>query len=1324
MANLQNYEANYSETFRMDDSNVVRANNTITITTNVFQLPYTSLVGIYGRINGVDFTNDESDNDKTLYTEGAQYTIKKLNNNDDDPVVSKMVLTLINTTAADSDTITFFIKPTGIVPEDLQYKKQLVQKEIQGFNEAVQANLAAENEKTKIDISEADDATYERAVAAAEEYANIHDQLHQNSTEAYARLQDKIKLDEAKDDATAKDNVVLSTARADAESIATEKDNELFIAAQTSWKAADVIQQNYTDRRDDQHSAADRAHTNAEIAKVKLLIDGVATGISGHSIDPETNTLTLTFTDGTSEEIHIGALFSDEVAAIEARLDAIEAKNKEQADDLVALNEIFFDKKWNTFIVPTDFVLSQLGVLLTHGNLPFILSTDGSFSSIEFKALDTAFTDAEMDELLLNRYFEFVLDEEAYKFTITERTAKSSVSINVPSIGATTIITRTYSMTVSEKGMPPHTSSQEQITLRRRNDSSDAQEARLDAVEEKNTEQDGRLTTLENAEDDVGKHTTFVAVDDGKVKLAFSDTTEIESPQFIPNPGNSAGARDLVAVVRASNGKVNLTPGTSTDVSGLLNSLSPNVPNSERVDGQHIRTNSIPADRIIGGVGTGSSTSDNNDAVDALIYDRTWQAHVKTFDSETAPVSPANVAISFSGNKVRFAFVNNLNLSAVNELVLNRRFGIEFKSGQIITWIPTSYNRTLTLDGFIINEYNATILKNGTITDGETVTMYRAYSEERQVDETRTRVFANRGLKEATTGEGGWKFAQNNRNYLDVSATSETPTAATSTNQYKGLRITVPKDRWAAMDKILITAAHANQVFMGDGAPIYKKDLTAGRRVLAGSTGSGRIKIGLTYNENVNAAGTRDTDSNQLIIEIYEGGTTGLYIGEVVFINDVGGVVIDGNADLSGYSNTEKTKEFIAEAKTELTADIAEAKTEAIGAGQNLYAIWQASHGDPTSTTNAASRPVATFGGSVSWDATNERVNIGSSSGQGTVYWENASIDFRRCVFTSEIVLGVGATSNRGRSFVFKLGSTSTNLNNGNVLEIAIDLDGFDQGAPAGSRQIYIYSRSDRRYLGNKILNTELTTNQKLEFKAVIDVEEITIYLDGVEVWHLTGADIPAMDGPYFGCVGSNIVTQVYAIAIEQLRLDLAVPRLGLPTATGLEIIGDRITLRKRGADDDIITLPSTAGFATIDNVNTQINGLRVVPVYTEIDNITSVLPLNATWQSVALKSGINILDYDELVFRFSPSQAAFGKIEYTIRASELHSATQISPAGLGGTTISENNDGSVNFTLVAIRAAFDVRTNTISLIDYGHAEPDDLNALGILGKNWVLQGA
>ena len=151
-----------------------------------------------------------------------------------------------------------------------------------------------------------------------------------------------------------------------------------------------------------------------------------------------------------------------------------------------------------------------------------------------------------------------------------------------------------------------------------------------------------------------------------------------------------------------------------------------------------------------------------------------------------------------------------------------------------------------------------------------------------KIVEKSVRVFANRGLKEATTGEGGWRFIQNNPSLLNVSGSLETPTDAASTNAYKGISIGVSKTNWDKMDKIILTAAHANQVWLGTSAPVYKADLIAGEKVLVGATGTGRIKIKLYFEEDKNEEDVADTNSNRLVIEMTEGGTTGLYIGEVI----------------------------------------------------------------------------------------------------------------------------------------------------------------------------------------------------------------------------------------------------------------------------------------------------------------------------------------------------------------------------------------------------------------------------------------------------------
>ena len=170
--------------------------------------------------------------------------------------------------------------------------------------------------------------------------------------------------------------------------------------------------------------------------------------------------------------------------------------------------------------------------------------------------------------------------------------------------------------------------------------------------------------------------------------------------------------------------------------------------------------------------------------------------------------------------------------------------------------------------------------------------------------ETRTRVFANRALTQPTLATGsnteGWQFKQDNGLLLPVGNAQETPNVAASTTAYRGISIDIPKARWEAMDKIEITASHANQVVAGTFASFYKADMVAGTKYTVGISGSGRVKAQMWYEEDKNQLGTADTTSNRLVIEMTAGGTTGWYIGEVIFINNTGG---SGGGDSGGDSS-------------------------------------------------------------------------------------------------------------------------------------------------------------------------------------------------------------------------------------------------------------------------------------------------------------------------------------------------------------------------------------------------------------------------------------
>ena len=171
--------------------------------------------------------------------------------------------------------------------------------------------------------------------------------------------------------------------------------------------------------------------------------------------------------------------------------------------------------------------------------------------------------------------------------------------------------------------------------------------------------------------------------------------------------------------------------------------------------------------------------------------------------------------------------------------------------------------------------------------------------------ENRTRVFANRAITDTTGSSGGWEFESDNPSLLPVGNAQETPTAAASNSAYKGISIDVPKARWEAMDKILITATHANQVVAAQFMPFYKADMVAGTRYTVGISGSGRVKAQMYFEEDKNQLGQADRNSNRLVIEVVAGGSTGWYIGEVVFINNTGGSSSGtGDVDLSAYSTT------------------------------------------------------------------------------------------------------------------------------------------------------------------------------------------------------------------------------------------------------------------------------------------------------------------------------------------------------------------------------------------------------------------------------------
>ena len=195
-----------------------------------------------------------------------------------------------------------------------------------------------------------------------------------------------------------------------------------------------------------------------------------------------------------------------------------------------------------------------------------------------------------------------------------------------------------------------------------------------------------------------------------------------------------------------------------------------------------------------------------------------------------------------------------------------------------MTWIKEDgSNGHIRIDG---------VWKPKTNTEYSTTTAIDAKISGLKIKEKAVRVFANRALKEPANTAEGWDFKSVNTGILKVESGQETPTAAASLTAYKGMSIAVPKTIWNAMDKILITASHANQVALTTFIPVYKDDLVASIPKDVGFSGSGRLKAELFYDENKDQNENVNNELNRLVIQMKEGlvpEKSGFYIGEVVF---------------------------------------------------------------------------------------------------------------------------------------------------------------------------------------------------------------------------------------------------------------------------------------------------------------------------------------------------------------------------------------------------------------------------------------------------------
>ena len=167
---------------------------------------------------------------------------------------------------------------------------------------------------------------------------------------------------------------------------------------------------------------------------------------------------------------------------------------------------------------------------------------------------------------------------------------------------------------------------------------------------------------------------------------------------------------------------------------------------------------------------------------------------------------------------------------------------------------------------------------------GNTLTLKRRGGDDLnlKIVEKSERVFANSSIKKTGSAIGAWEFKVANTMLLEVGKSEETPSGvADSNNQYKGISIEIPKDKWNDMNKIVISATHSSQVFMCNLPAIYKSDLTPGTRVRSGTSGVGELKLELYFEENKNKSGAVDLTSNRLVIEVINQAKVTVYIGEV-----------------------------------------------------------------------------------------------------------------------------------------------------------------------------------------------------------------------------------------------------------------------------------------------------------------------------------------------------------------------------------------------------------------------------------------------------------
>ena len=330
--------------------------------------------------------------------------------------------------------------------------------------------------------------------------------------------------------------------------------------------------------------------------------------------------------------------------------------------------------------------------------------------------------------------------------------------------------------------------------------------------------------------------------------------------------------------------------------------------------------------------------------------------------------------------------------------------------------------------------------------------------------------------------------------------------------------------------------------------------------------------------------------------------------------------ILNANVDLSDYSTTAETatsvdakdattlqaaKDYadvidgLHYSKIEVDAHIADGiaaedkKVEAIReAARFLLASWRGNDGDPFDE-NGGSLPVAYKIASPSYDATNNRVDIGTGT-QG-LGWENNEIDFNRFEMVARYTIGSAGGWNEtfywGVENEFSLSRTGTfdwsNNNNNTGFGLAF--------AAENAIILFSYNGNDHPYdstnkphrIGS-VANNVFTNAGTHEVRISVVNKKVKVTdNEGTTLAEFTIPDIlpngsQGVSGGRFGMLhdGPGRDTNVYLddIYIKQPDINTFDSTLTLPTISSAKINGSNLILERRGAEDQSLLLPTSGG--------------------------------------------------------------------------------------------------------------------------------------------------